>query len=88
MKSQEDRKQELLEQLRDPQTRDEVVAHLKSLMDLSPKDKLPHGTAIIEDILIKEYGESLLQQQLRRANRTTIRRVYLKPQTAETAEAK
>ena len=87
MKSRVDRREELLKQLRDPRRREEVVAHLKSLMDLSPKEVLPRGTAIVEDILIKEYGESLLQKQLRRENRTTIRRVYRKPQPAETAEA-
>ena len=87
MKSREDRKEELLGQLRDPRRRDEVVAHLKSLMDLSPKDELPHGTAIVEDILIKEFGESLLQKQLRREKRSTIRLVYRKPEAAETAAA-
>lgn len=87
MKSREDRKKELLEQLRNPKKCDEVVAHLKSLMDLSPQDQLPHGTAIVEDILIKEYGETLLQKQHRRGNRITIRRVYRKPQPAETAKS-
>jgi hypothetical protein len=79
MISREDRKEELLKQLRDPKQCDAVLAHLKSLMDLSPKDKLPHGMTIVEDILTKEYGETLLQGQKRRDQRARINLVYPKP---------
>lgn len=82
MKNRAERKEELLEQMRNPRQRDEVIAHLKGLLKLSGSRDLPRGTAIIDDILIQEYGETLLQKQLQR-QKTVIRRVYRKP-NAET----
>lgn len=55
----EDRRQELLEKLRSPEQRDEVIAYLKRLKGIPPDASLPSGTPITLEILRLERAQGL-----------------------------
>ena len=55
----EDRRQELLEKLRSPEQRDEVIAYLKRLKGIPPDASLPNGTPITMEILRLERAQGL-----------------------------
>lgn len=59
----QDRRQELIEKLRSPEQRDEVIAYLKSLKGISPDDPLPNGTPIITEILRLEKAHGVKPHQ-------------------------
>ena len=61
MSLEEDRRKELLEQLRSPEQQGEVIAYLKSLKGIPPDAPLPNGTPIITEILRLEKDRGLKQ---------------------------
>jgi len=63
MSVEQDRRQELIEKLRSPETHNEVIAYLKSLKGIPPDAPLPNGTPIITEILRLEKTQGINPHQ-------------------------
>lgn len=63
MSVEQDRRQELIEKLRSPETHNEVIAYLKSLKGIPPDAPLPNGTPIITEIIRLEKESAVTPHQ-------------------------